>query len=299
LIIQYPLLKMKPLATSLLLVLGVSAFLQAEDPLPPATGTYAPGTLEVPAFTPPLPVVPKEPLPDAETTIVCRDDKGETVTLQRGDASMAPDLPAPEPLPDPALVQRFEDHRPRNLMINMSATVYNHKVTAVKWQHPVTQEPYEAVLGFDLGLVAHLGSFVFEGKPCHSNIFCMHMDTESPTARRAAARRLPPVAVPFVEADGYRITKGNTQDTSGVEPLLAVHGIYLAEKPRLQKLSADLRDYQQEAKAWADAHPAPAEPPVFWFKPHRNSRYLTPGDKAEQEQAAAERAVEARKGEAP
>lgn len=203
LLIYNPLLKMKPLATSLLLVLGIPAFLQAEDPSPSATGTYAPGTLEVPAFTPPLPVVPKEPLPDAETTIVCRDEKGETVTLQRGDASLAPDLPAPEPPPDPALVQRIEDHRPRNLMINMSATVYNHKVTAVNWQHPVTREPYEAILGFDLSLVAHLGSFVYEGKPCHSNIFCMHMDTESPVARRAAARRLPPVPVPSVEADGY------------------------------------------------------------------------------------------------
>jgi hypothetical protein len=290
---------MKPLATSLLLVLGIPAFLQAEDPSPSATGTYAPGTLEAPAFTPPLPVVPKEPLPDAETTIVCRDEKGETVTLQRGGASLAPDLPAPEPPPDPSPVQRIEDHRPRNLMINMSATVYNHKVTAVKWQHPVTQEPYEAVLGFDLGLVAHLGSFVYEGKPCHSNIFCMHMDTESPAARRAAARRLPPVPVPSVEADGYRITKGNTEDASGVAPLLAVYSIYLAEKPRLQKLSADLKNHQHEAKAWADAHPAPVEPPVFWFKPHRNSRYLTPEDKAEQEQAAEERAAQIQEGETP
>lgn len=164
----------------LLLVFYIPLLVNAEQAPPATAGTYAPDSLRVPTFTPPPPFVPKEPLPDAEVTIMCHDDKGETVTLQRGDASLAPDLPAPEPIPESVPVPQLEDQRPRVLNINMSGTVYNHQVTAVHWQHP-----------------------------------------------------------------------------------------------------------------------APVEPTVFWFKPHRNSRYLTPEDKALQEQAGQERAAQIQEGEAP
>ncbi|NQX02696.1 hypothetical protein HQ447_18710, partial [bacterium] len=281
------------------LLLCIPIVLHAADLTPSAGGTYIPDLPEVPTFTPPPPFVPKEPLPDAESAIVCRDEQGKTVTLQRGGASLAPDLPAPVPTPVSTQFAQLEDLRPRELNFTMSATVYNHQVTTVQWQHPITREPFEAVLGFDLSLVAHLGTFVFEGVPCRSNIFCVHMDTESVSARRAAARRLPPLPVPMVEADDYRITKGNSKEAVGVEPLLAVRGIYLAEKPRLQKLASDLKNYQLEAKAWANTHPAAVEPTVFWFKPHRNSRYLTPSDKIQQEQAVKQRVARTQEGEAP
>lgn len=210
------------------LLLCIPTLLHAADPSPASGETFVSESLEIPAFTPPPPFIPKEPLADAETTIVCRDDDGQAVTLQRGSVSMAPDLPVPEPVPDTATTRLMQHARPRALLINMSGTVYDHKVTTVRWQHPVTHESYEAVLGFDLGLVANLGSFVHEGVPCHSNIFCINLNTESPAAKRALSRGRPQLIVPSIGLDAYNITKGNSEDAAGMKPLFAVRDIYLA-----------------------------------------------------------------------
>ena len=121
--------------------------------------------------------------------------------------------------------------------------------------------------------------------------------TRTPLARRAAARGHLPIQVPEIAPDAYRIIQGDPADLLGIQPLITLRDLYLAEKPRLQKLNADLAVYRQDAQAWADAHPAPVEAPVFWFKPHRNSRYLTLEDKDNQEQAAQERAALTPEGE--
>ena len=289
---------MKPLA-SLLLTLSLPALLHAEEPAPPASiGTYIPAPLVAPIFVPPPPVVPKVPLTDAEATIVLHDDSGLTTTLQRGQASMAPDLPAPEPVsesPSPPLEHSIS----QIVSINMGGTIYDHRVSVVSWQHPVTRQPYQAVLGFDIGLLTPIGQFIRNGVTHQSHLLFSNHDTRGPLARRAAARGRPPIQVPEIAPDAYRIIEGDPADPLGIQPLIALRDLYLAEKPRLQKLNADLANYQQDAQAWAAAHPAPVEAPVFWFKPHRNSRYLTPEDKDNQQQAAQERASLTIEGEAP
>ena len=284
---------MKPLV-SLILTLSFPALLHAEDPTPPAeSGTYIPDSLEVPAFTPPPLVVPKVPLTDAEATIVLRDDGGLTTTLQRGQASMAPDLPAPEPTVDPTPVLLGQPVE-KIITINMGGIIYDHRVSVVTWQHPVTRQPYQAVLGFDIGLLTPIGDFIREGVTHHSHLLFSNHDTRRPLARRRS-----PIQVPEIAADTYRITQGDPADLLGIQPLITLRDLYLAEKPRLQKLNADLAQYRQDAQAWNDAHPAPVEAPVFWFKPHRNSRYLTPEDKDNQEQAAQERAAPTPEGVEP
>lgn len=277
----------------LLGILTVPAHLHAEDPAPgnpPAEpSTYIPGSLEVGPFVPPAPVEPKQPLPDAEATIIVRDENGETTTLQRGQASMAPDLPEPQPAPDPA-----PDLSPRLVrqlvLISVGGTIYDHRVSHVRWLHPVTKEPYEADIGYDIGLLSPISRFVRNGIPHQATLLFTQQSTTGPLAQRLAALGRPAIQVPQLAPDTYRLTKGNADDPAGLAPLIALHELYLAEKPRLEKLRADLADYRADEKAWADAHPKPVEPPVFWFKPHRNSRYLTEQDKADQQQAAEERA---------
>ena len=281
------LLLMKPPA--LLLTFVVPALLLAQDPATPAPGaTYIPGSLEVPAFVPPVPVEPTKPLTDAEATFVTRDENGVTTTVQRGQASMAPDLPAPE-LPVEPTTGQLPNLTPRPIHFTLSGTVYDHAVTVAKWQHPVTKEPYEAVLGFDLSYLTGIFTFVRDGITYHPNIFLSHYDSRSPLAQRAAALGRPVIVAPSIAPDSYQLLKGNPQDPAGLQPLLALRDVYLAEKPRLLQHTADLQALQQQTKAWADAHPAPKEDPVFWFKPHRNSRYLTQQDKADQQQAADQR----------
>lgn len=273
--------------------LSLSVLLRAEDsPLPSAADTYIPETLEVPAFVPPPPFVPKVPLADAEATIILRDESGLATTLQRGQASMAPDIPEPEPVSEPAPVLR-ERPLPQIITINMSGVIYDHHVSVVTWRHPVTEQAYQAVLGFDVGLLSPIGEFVRDGVTHRSFLQFSNFATIGLPKRQPTARRRPVSPVPEIVPDGYRILQGDPTDTIGIQPLLALRDLFLAEKPRLQKLSEDLAVYRQESQAWADAHPAPTEAPVFWFKPHRNSRYLTPQDKSDQHQAATERAENA------
>ena len=273
-------------------VLSITATLHAEDltPTNPAAdaGTYIPGSLEVAPFVPPPPVEPKRPLTDAVVTTVLVDKDQKTTILQRGQASMAPDWIVPQPTPDTPPIQSTFPRR-QIVTIQMGGTVYDHRVSVVHWQHPATKEPYEAVIGFDLGLIAPINSFIRDGVTHHTIILASNTDTNSPSVKRAAAHGHP-IEVPEIEPDAYRITQGDQGDSAGLAPLLALHELYLTEKPRLEKLRDDLAVRNAEAKAWADAHPTPPETPVFWFKPHRNSRYLTEQDKANQRQAAEERA---------
>jgi hypothetical protein len=178
----------------------------------------------------------------------------------------------------------------------MGGTVYDHRVTLAHWAHPVTKEPYEAVLGFDLSLIAPINSLLRDGVRHQAYLLLTQSDTHGPLAKHLAALGRP-IIVPEIAPEAYRLTKGNAQDPAGLAPLIALRDLYLAEKPRLEKLRTDLADYHADEKAWADAHPTPPEPPVFWFKPHRNSRYLTEQDKADQQQAAEERAQQ--EGERP
>ena len=211
---------------------------------------------------------------------------------------MAPDLPAPEPVsesPSPPLEHSIS----QIVSINMGGIIYDHRVSVVHWQHPVSHQPYQAVLGFDIGLLTPIGQFIRNGVTHQSHLLFSNQDTHGPLARRAATHRLPPIQVPEITADAYRIIEGDPTDLIGIQPLIALRDLYLAEKPRLQKLNTDLVEHQQDAKAWTDAHPTPIEAPVFWFKPHRNSRYLTPEDKDNQQQAAQERALLIPEGEAP
>ena len=129
-------LTMKPLAP-LLLTLFFPALIRAEEPAPPASvGTYIPDSLEVSTFTPPPPVVPKVPLTDAEATLVVRDDGGLTTTLQRGQASMAPDLTLPEPVaesPSPQLYRWFRD--PTSSMSVPSRRIFTQMTTIKNTVH--------------------------------------------------------------------------------------------------------------------------------------------------------------------
>ena len=275
-------------------VTAISPHLLAEPP----ANTYIPDLPEAPVFTPPPPVVPNTPLPDAKVTLVLRDDDGLTTTVQRGQASMAPDPPVPAPAPpSEAPPHPRKIARPQIVTITMAGTVYDHRVSVVAWQHPLSQQSYEAVVGFDIGLLAPIGHFIHQGVPHDIQLSLLDPETRKFTARRTAAGDPSPFLVPRIAPDAYRITQGDPTDPLGIQPLLTLRDLYLAEKPRLRELGADLADYQQDAQAWADSHPAPIEPPIFWFKPHRNSRYLTPQDRSDQQQAAEVRAEQAQEGE--
>ena len=65
-----------------------------------AARTFIPASLEVPPFTPPVPVPPKVlPRVRVDSSVTFTSKNSRTLTLQRGEPSTAPDLPPPPPPP--------------------------------------------------------------------------------------------------------------------------------------------------------------------------------------------------------
>jgi hypothetical protein len=153
---------------------------EAQSPSPrESSATYIPDALEVPDFTPPAPVVPKRlPTIRIEASTTQRSSSGKNITIQRGEASTEPDLPLPPPPAPPAKarVPTQEEiaaniwHQRHNL--NLGATIFDHQTSLINWTDPISLVRYEAICGFNVGLLAGLGAFVHRGGDY--SLFLMH-----------------------------------------------------------------------------------------------------------------------------
>ena len=175
-IITTLLMKSIPLSILVIVAGGLPGFSQSAEPASsrefptPAARTFIQHTLEVPAFVPPEPPVEK-PIPamrvDAAVTVPTKS--GRTLTILRGEASDLPDIPEPVIVPQrpprqftPEDLARHADQR--RLLINFSAEVYENGVSILRWTHPDTAEPYQAICGFDVNLLSGIGRFVSDGR---------------------------------------------------------------------------------------------------------------------------------------
>ncbi len=240
--------------------------------------TFIPHSLEVKPFTPPPPPVVKR-LPvvrvDAATTSISKNSR--SITLQRGQASTEPDLPPPPPAPpyveprDPTpeeIAQRIWHHR-HNL--NLGAIIYDHKISVVNWTDQETLVRYEAVCGFDIGLLAGTGGFIHNGEDY--SLFLMHSDFDTTWERRLTKRwRL---EVPEVAPGEILITQGDVKDAVATVPMTVIKEIIAAETPRLLTYQAERRTYFAAAAEWDAAHPPIPRDETFILRPHRGSHYLT------------------------
>lgn len=248
--------------------------------IPTATArTLIPHALEVPVFTPPAPPVVKQ-VPsmrvDAAVTIPTRN--GRTLTLLRGEASTLPDLPLPPPPPpwveptEPTAEQIAKRIWHLRHNCNLGATIYDHKVSVVHWTDPESMVRYEAVCGFDIGLLAGVGQFIHNGETY--SLMLMHSNHDTATLRRLVRNYVP--AIPEVLPDSITILKGNVQDAVGTAPVTVLRELIASEKSRLIPYQAARLRYQEASAAWHAAHPPIPRNETFWFKPHRGSRYLKP-----------------------
>jgi hypothetical protein len=247
------------------------------SPAIPQRTTYIPAALTVEPFTPPPPPVVK-PLPVCriDASVTHRTKDGTTLTLQLGEPSTAPDLPEPPP-PAPSVKPR--DPTPEQIArrlyllrhtFNLGATIYDHRVSVVNWIDPETRVAYEAVCGYDLGLLAGVGGFVHLGE--HYSVMLIHSHVKSGGARRLPNRWKPDL--PEVADGGIRITKGDPANVIGTAPVVLLGKVIEAEKDRLVAFQAARGTYFKEAAAWAAAHPPVPQNETFIFRPHRGSRYL-------------------------
>lgn len=246
-----------------------------ETPGGPARATFIPSSLVVQPFAPPAPPAPKLlPSCRVDASVTVRAAGSSTLTLARGEASTAPDLPSPPPPqplrepkePTPEQTARRLWHLRHNL--NLGATVYDHRVSVVQWTDPANGTAYEAVCGFDIGLLAGVGGFVHEGERYSLMLFHSNIDTTA--ARLPANRRL--IQRPEVAEGEIIIRKGGQADA--LNPASLAGKVIAAEKDRLVAFQAAREAYRKESAAWTAAHPPVPQDETFIFRPHRGSRYL-------------------------
>ena len=254
-----------------------------------ANRTFIPHALTVQPFTPPPPpVVKRLPAVRVDSSVTHLSKNARTLTLQRGAPSTQPDLPPPPPPPpyvephEPTpeeIAQRIWQHR-HNL--NLGATVYDHKISVVNWTDQVSLVHYEAVCGFDIGLLEGVGNFVHKGE--NYSLFFMHSDFDTTMVRRFASKwplNQWLLKIPEVAPGDILITCGDVNDTAATAPMTVVKEIIAAETPRLLPYQAARTTYQAAYAAWNAAHPPIPRDETFILRPHRGSRYL-PGTKTTQ-----------------
>ena len=239
--------------------------------------TYIPAALTLAPFTPPPPPVVKSlPACRIDSSVTHRTKGGTTLTLQLGEPSTAPDLPEPPPAvptvkprdPTPEQIARR-----LNLLrhtFNLGATIYDHRVSVVNWTDPETHVAYEAVCGYDLGLLAGVGGFVHLGE--HYSFMLSHSHVKTQGVRGMPNRWKPDL--PEVADGGILITKGDPANAIGTAPVVLLGKVIEVEKARLVAFQAARETYFKAAAAWAAAHPPVPKNETFIFRPHRGSRYL-------------------------
>jgi hypothetical protein len=242
-----------------------------------ATRTFIPHSLEVRPFTPPPPpVVKRLPAVRVDAAVTRLSKNSQTLTLQRGAASTEPDLPPPPPPPpyvaphDPTpeeIAQRIWQHRHN---FNLGATVFDHKISVVNWTDQESLVHYEAVCGFDIGLLAGVGSFIHHGEKYSFSL--MHSDFDTTKLRRLASQWY--LEIPDVAPGEILITRGDVKDTAATAPMTIIKEIISAETPRLLPYQAARTTYFAASAAWHAAHPPIPRDETFILRPHRGSHYL-------------------------
>lgn len=268
---------MKHLATSLM-AFSLAGLAHSEETAPQAKVTYVTRSLEVPAFTPPAPVEPKVlPAVRADAVSTFSGKSATSIAVIRGQASTLPDLPPPpEPKPQLPALPLSEEKLARIAWqrlhtFQLGGTVYDHRVSTVQWTHPVTRAPYQAICGFDIGLVSGLGEFVHNDER-------YRLQTMFTSISTAGFRRIGrPLAreIPRVSPDTILVTKGDSKDPVGTSPITLIKQLIDSEKDRLITYQAARQTYQRDYAVWAAAHPPVPRDETILLRPHRGSRYLT------------------------
>lgn len=229
--------------------------------------TFIPASLEVPVFTPVVPLPAKKiPAMRVNAAITAPPDRNfKTLTVLRGEASKLPDLPLlPVAKPESPYnltaedIARIADERRHSLLLG--ATVFDHRVSLAQWHDAVSGENYEVLCGFDLSLLEGIGGFIHEGESY--SLMLIH----SPAPRETP--------VPAIAPEAITILKGNAAGPAALATITMLRDLIASEKGRLIPHQAALQRYRQAAAAWEKAHPPSPRAETFWLKPHRGSRYL-------------------------
>lgn len=216
-------------------------------------------------FIPPPP--PKEVPAIKVEAATTRTLPTHQITVLRGEASTLPDIPAPpepkESVPGPV----GEPH----YLLSFGATVYDRRISHVKWFDPRTGKRFEAWCGWDWTLLSAMSEIALGERVSSFHLMASNIDT---AAARRAGREFQMPEHPELAEGAFSITKGDEDDPRALEALTAIRDFYLKHKERLGQIRQAREEYQAAAAAWRAANPPKPQRHTFWLKPHRGSRYL-------------------------
>ena len=190
------------------------------------------------------------------------------ITVIRSEASTLPDIPPP---PQPKPVVHRPAGEPRHLL-SYGATVYDHRLSHVKWFDPRTKQNYEAWCAWDWTLLSPIPFFQRADRKLLFHLSAYNLDTNNGPRFRT---KLKMPAHPKLEENTFVITKGEPDDEI-VHVITDLRDYYLKHKERLILIQKARADYQAASAAWHAANPPKPDSHTFWLKPHRGSRYLQP-----------------------
>ena len=273
--------RMKPIPLVLLAVLVAATSLRSQDapivfPPDPTTthiiGNIANGTPSPPA---PVPVVPNFAVKSSWTAQVVREEpaplpgmtpvrKPVNVTVQVVEDPHLPTPPAPAPVnSDPAAIARFKAMvaaRPKVENIFLSATVYDHQRTMLRW-YPNGHPDQEVIAwsALDFNAMSGFSKFTYNGNTY--NLFMFVGNDSSEQHRRFAQRRgityVPPVfpELPPTGTPAFVVTQGDSTDADAIAPITALHELYKVEGPHLMAAYQARKQARIEHEAWLRANP--------------------------------------------
>jgi len=189
------------------------------------------------------------------------------ITVLRGEASTLPDIPPP-PKPKPFVQGPVSNTQ---YLLSFGSTVYDHRISHVKWFDPRTDKHFEAWCEWDWTLLSPMPEINLGERVSSFHLMASNIDTVA--ARRAGHEFRIPEHPELVEG-AFSITKGDENDPEALKALVTIRDFYFKHKERLAEIRQARKEYQAAAAAWHAANPPKPESHTFWLKPHRGSRYL-------------------------
>ena len=204
--------------------------------------------------------------------------EGRSLTIVRGEPTILPDppplsAPAPPTVEQTAWMAARRAEAAQTRSVTISATVYDHNKTFLRWSDPKSGTSFEAWSNVDFN---HLQGI--QGYQNNKAWYLQFLGIGNVDTVRLAERFQRPISLPAhpplpADRPGFVLVTGDATDSVGIAPVQWLHEYYATEKTRLA--AEYLQRVQDRASAPAAA-PGPAAPQdnVMWFRPRKGSRYL-------------------------
>jgi hypothetical protein len=231
-----------------------------------------------------VPPAPRQPLPPAD--VIQRSSirqGGRTITIEQ---VVPPEIP---PAAAPAVAQPSPEEAARRhaaflagrmahpvCLLSLSATVYDHKATLLRWRHGETQ--YQAWSNIDFEYLRGFGNFESGGTTYHLMMMIGNVSTKPRTTRTGVTvNAVVPDIPPLPDEPGFVLVAGDPSDSAAMNGIQELHDMYKGQHDQLIAAHERLLQYQAAAQAWAKANPPQPEDITVRFAPGPNTTAITAG----------------------